>query len=483
MSGDKMKYKTVIGLEVHAQLNTESKIFCSCSTEFGAAANTHACPVCMGLPGVLPVLNKKVLEKAILAGLATDCSISEYSKFDRKNYFYPDLPKAYQISQFDKPICKSGKIRVKSGEGFKDIRLNRIHLEEDAAKNVHPEDASKNYSYVDFNRSGTPLIEIVTEPDISSGDEAYEFLSKLKQILRYIGVSDCNMEEGSLRCDVNISIMPEDATKLGNKVEIKNMNSFKAVKLAIEFEYKRQLQMTEYGETIVQETRLWNADKLETYSMRSKEDSHDYRYFPDPDLAPVIVDKEFIDKLKSSLAELPDAKIDRFMKDFALPVYDASVLSSTRELAEYFEKTVSCGANPKKASNWIMSELLAHVDDSEKMKSFIVKPESLSKLLLLVDKNVINGKIAKTVFADMLQSGDDPEEIVNKKGLVQVSDTSEIEKIVEAVIAANPQSIADIKEGKAKAAGFLVGQVMKESKGKANPQIVNEILNKCIAKL
>jgi aspartyl-tRNA(Asn)/glutamyl-tRNA(Gln) amidotransferase subunit B len=478
-----MKYKTVIGLEVHAQLNTESKIFCSCSTEFGAAANTHACPVCMGLPGVLPVLNKKVLEKAILAGLATECSISEYSKFDRKNYFYPDLPKAYQISQFDKPICKSGKIRVKSGEGFKDIRLNRIHLEEDAAKNVHPEDASKNYSYVDFNRSGTPLIEIVTEPDISSGDEAYEFLSKLKQILRYIGVSDCNMEEGSLRCDVNISIMPEDATKLGNKVEIKNMNSFKAVKLAIEFEYKRQLQMTEYGETIVQETRLWNADKLETYSMRSKEDSHDYRYFPDPDLAPVIVDKEFIDKLKSSLAELPDAKIDRFMKDFALPVYDASVLSSTRELAEYFEKTVSNGANPKKASNWIMSELLAHVDDSEKMESFIVKPESLAKLLLLVDKNVINGKIAKTVFADMLQSGDDPEEIVNKKGLVQVSDTSEIEKIVEAVIAANPQSIADIKEGKAKAAGFLVGQVMKESKGKANPQIVNEILNKCIAKL
>ncbi len=478
-----MKYKTVIGLEVHAQLNTESKIFCSCSTEFGAAANTHACPVCMGLPGVLPVLNKKVLEKAILAGLATECSISEYSKFDRKNYFYPDLPKAYQISQFDKPICKSGNIRVKSGEGFKDIRLNRIHLEEDAAKNVHPEDASKNYSYVDFNRSGTPLIEIVTEPDISSGDEAYEFLSKLKQILRYIGVSDCNMEEGSLRCDVNISIMPEDATKLGNKVEIKNMNSFKAVKLAIEFEYKRQLQMTEYGETIVQETRLWNADKLETYSMRSKEDSHDYRYFPDPDLAPVIVDKEFIEKLKSSLAELPDAKIDRFMKDFALPVYDASVLSSTRELAEYFEKTVSCGANPKKASNWIMSELLAHVDDSEKMESFIVKPESLAKLLLLVDKNVINGKIAKTVFADMLQSGDDPEEIVNKKGLVQVSDTSEIEKIVEAVIAANPQSIADIKEGKAKAAGFLVGQVMKESKGKANPQIVNEILNKCIAKL
>jgi len=291
------------------------------------------------------------------------------------------------------------------------------------------------------------------------------------------------MEEGSLRCDVNISIMPEDATKLGNKVEIKNMNSFKAVKLAIEFEYKRQLQMTEYGETIVQETRLWNADKLETYSMRSKEDSHDYRYFPDPDLAPVIVDKEFIDKLKSSLAELPDAKIDRFMKDFALPIYDASVLSSTRELAEYFEKTVSNGANPKKASNWIMSELLAHVDDSEKMESFIVKPESLAKLLLLVDKNVINGKIAKTVFADMLQSGDDPEEIVNKKGLVQVSDTSEIEKIVEAVIAANPQSIADIKEGKAKAAGFLVGQVMKESKGKANPQIVNEILNKCIAKL
>ena len=478
-----MKYQTVIGLEVHAQLNTETKIFCTCSTKFGAAPNTQACPVCMGFPGVLPVLNKSVLEKAVLAGLATECAVSEYSKFDRKNYFYPDLPKAYQISQFDKPVCKNGRIRIKSGDGFKDIRLNRIHLEEDAAKNVHPEDGTRDKSYVDFNRSGVPLIEIVSEPDLSSGDEAYEYLSKLKQILRYIGVSDCNMEEGSLRCDVNISIMPEGSDKFGNKVEIKNMNSFKAVKLAIDFEYKRQVEAVEYGEKIVQETRLWDAEKLVTEPMRTKEDSHDYRYFPDPDLAPVVLEKEYVEKMRATLAELPDAKIDRFMKDLALPVYDASVLSSTRELSEYFEQTVKCGANPKKASNWIMSELLAHVADSEKMSDFIVKPDSLAKLLSLVDKNVINGKIAKTVFADMLETGEDPEGIVNKKGLVQVSDTSEIEKIVEAVIAANPQSIEDIKAGKNKAAGFLVGQVMKESKGKANPQIVNEILNRHIAKL
>ena len=477
-----MKYRTVVGLEVHAQLNTKTKIFCSCKTDFGASSNTQSCPVCMGLPGVLPVLNKSALEKAIRAGLATNCTISKYSKFDRKNYFYPDLPKAYQISQFDKPICLSGKITIKTSDNStKDIRLNRIHLEEDAGKNIHSEDSAKNVSYVDFNRAGVPLIEIVSEPDISSGDEAYEYLTRLKQILRYVGVSDCNMEEGSLRCDVNVSIMPENSDVLGTKVEIKNLNSFKAVKQSIDFEYNRQLQMKEYNEPIVQETRLWNASKLETYSMRSKEEANDYRYFPDPDLSPIILDDEYIEKINADLPELPSVKIKRFMEQYELPYYDAEVLTSTRELADYYEKTLSFKTNPKKTSNWIMSELLAHVEDSEKMDGFIVTPSNLAKLLKLIENNTISGKIAKTVFEDMLKDGSDAEEIVNKKGLMQVSDSGEIEAIIDKVLSANPQSVKDYSEGKMKAFGFLVGAVMKETKGKANPQMVNEILKSKLA--
>lgn len=478
-----MKYQTVIGLEVHAQLNTKTKIFCRCRTDFGSDSNSQVCPVCMALPGVLPVLNQEALSKAIRAGLATGCTIANYSKFDRKNYFYPDLPKAYQISQFDKPVCKSGAIRVTTDKGEKTIRLNRIHLEEDAGKNMHSEDPSVALSYVDLNRAGVPLIEIVTEPDISSSDEAYEYLTKLKQILRYVGVSDCNMEEGSLRCDVNISIMPEGAAQLGTKVEIKNLNSFKAVKQAIEFEYQRQCDMKEYGETIVQETRLWNANKLETYSMRSKEEAHDYRYFPDPDLTPIVIDDAMIEKIRAELPELPDAKSARFEKEYGIPRYDADVLSATRELGDYYEQTVKLGANPKKASNWIMSELLANVSDTEKMSEFRIQPDTLSKLIRLMDTDVISGKIAKMIFAEMLENGGDPEAIVEAKGLKQVTDSGAIESVVDKVLAANPQSIADFKAGKGKAMGFLVGQVMKESGGKANPQMVNEILQKKLSEV
>lgn len=471
-----MEFECVIGLETHVQMNTKTKIFCGCSTQFGTGPNHQTCPVCLGLPGVLPVLNEEVLRKSVMAGLAINCSISHYSKFDRKNYFYPDLPKAYQISQLDKPICKSGHIDVTTPEGPKKIRINRLHMEEDAGKNIHSDDPAKKVSYVDFNRTGVPLMEIVTEPDISNGDEAYEYLSKLRQIMKYINVSDCNMEEGSLRCDVNISIRPKGDTKLGRKVEIKNMNSFKAVKAAIEYEFKRQVNCVLDKETIAQETRLWDADKGVTFSMRSKEESQDYRYFPDPDLTPIVIDDEYIDKIRSTLPELPVAREARFKESYGLPDYDAQVLTSYVQVADYYEETVKAGANPKRASNWIMSELLAHVEDQEKIAEFIVKPAPLAKMLVMIDNNTISGKIAKTVFAEMLQTGGDPEAIVKEKGLVQVTDTGEIEKIVDGVIAANPQPVADFKAGNEKAIGFLVGQVMKQSKGKANPQMANEIL-------
>jgi aspartyl-tRNA(Asn)/glutamyl-tRNA(Gln) amidotransferase subunit B len=473
-----MKYDTVIGLEVHVQLNTATKIFCSCSTQFGQGANTQTCPVCLGLPGVLPVLNKSVLDKSILAGLALNTEISHYSKFDRKNYFYPDLPKAYQISQLDKPICENGYIEVKSGDSTKKIRINRLHMEEDAGKSIHSENPAEKVSYVDFNRTGTPLAEIVTEPDISSSDEAYEYLSSLRQIMKYLNVSDCNMEEGSLRCDVNISLKPAGTETLGTKVEIKNMNSFKAIKTAIEHEIERQTDMLDDNETIYQETRLWDADKGITMSMRGKEESHDYRYFPDPDLAPIVIDDEYINKIKAELPELPKARLQRFMDEYQLPKLDAEILTATRQLADYYENTVKAGAIAKKASNWIMAELLANVEDSEKMNNFIVTPEMLAKLLKLIENNTISGKIAKKVFSEMLQDGKDPEAIVEEQGLKQVTDTGAIEKIVDDVLAANQQSVEDFKNGKGKALGFLVGQVMQKSKGKANPQMVNEILKK-----
>lgn len=477
-----MQYESVIGLEVHVQLNTETKIFCGCSTKFGAEPNSQTCPVCTGMPGVLPVLNENVLKKGIIAGLALNCEISGYSKFDRKNYFYPDLPKAYQISQYDKPVCKNGYIDIMSGSDIKRIGITRLHLEEDAGKLVHSNDFLNNVSFVDLNRTGVPLAEIVSEPDMRNGEEAYNYLSKIKSIVKYVDVSDANMEEGSLRCDVNISVREIGDVNLGEKVEVKNLNSFKAVKAAINFEYERQKSLIESGKKhlIIQETRLWDADRQETYSMRSKEDAHDYRYFPDPDLTPVIISPEFIDQLKSEIPELPDAKKSRFIRDLNLSDYDAEVLTSVKQLADYFEETVKNGANPKKAANWISSELLGQIEDPEKIFSFKVKPADIAELLKLIDNNTISGKIAKTVFKDMIETGASASSIIEEKGLVQVSDTSAIESIIDVVIKNNSQSVTDYNNGKEKAFGFLVGQIMKESKGKANPQIVNELLKKKI---
>ncbi|HRV15069.1 MAG TPA: Asp-tRNA(Asn)/Glu-tRNA(Gln) amidotransferase subunit GatB [Spirochaetota bacterium] len=477
-----MEFDTVIGLEVHAQLNTQSKIFCSCSTQFGAQPNTQVCPVCLGLPGVLPVLNKEVLKKAIMAGLALNCTVAHYSKFDRKNYFYPDLPKAYQISQYDKPICYDGYIEISIKDETKKIGITRLHMEEDAGKTIHSDDANNKVSYVDFNRTGVPLIEIVSEPDITTPDEAYQYLQTLRSILKYIEVSDCNMEEGSLRCDVNVSLKPKGAKVFGQKVEIKNLNSFRSVKLALEYEIGRQQKMLMQDETIVQETRLWDAERNITQAMRSKEEAHDYRYFPEPDVPPIEISNDYVEQLKNELPELPYEKCDRFVKQYGLPRYDAQVLTVTRQLALYYETVVSNGAHPKKASNWIMSELLAKIDDPEKIDTFIVSPQNLAILLKRIDDATISGKIAKTVFEEMLKTGNDPDAIINEKGLRQVTDTAAIESIIDEVIKSNPKSVEDFKSGKDKALKFLIGQVMKESRGKANPQIVNDIMIQKLSK-
>ncbi len=473
-----MFLEPVIGLEVHVQLNTKTKIFCGCSTTFKSDPNTQTCPVCLGLPGVLPVLNEEALKKIIMAGIALNSTISHYSKFDRKNYFYPDLPKAYQISQYDKPICVGGFITVTTGNGTKKIGITRLHLEEDAGKSIHSDDPLKRESYINFNRTGVPLAEIVSEPDISTPDEAYEYLRNLKTIMKYIDVSDCNMEEGSLRCDVNISLREKGSAKLGEKVEIKNLNSFKAVKMAIEYEIGRQKNLIDDGNTIVQETRLWDSNRNETFSMRSKEEANDYRYFPDPDLAPIVLNDDYIASIRESLPELPDAKYSRFIAQYGLPEYDAQVLTSSRQLAEYYESVVKNGVNSKKASNWIMSEMLAKVADIDDIASFSIIPQRLASLLKLIDNGTISGKIAKTVFDEMILTGDDPMKIINEKGLVQMTNVGEIETIVDRVLADNDASVRDYRNGRDKALKFLVGQVMKESKGKANPQIVNDLLLK-----
>jgi aspartyl-tRNA(Asn)/glutamyl-tRNA(Gln) amidotransferase subunit B len=473
-----MNYEPVIGLEVHIQLNTRTKIFCGCSAKFGGPPNSQVCPVCLGLPGVLPVLNEEVLKKAVMAGLALDCGIARYSKFDRKNYFYPDLPKAYQISQFDKPICEGGHIDVRTKEGTRRIGITRIHLEEDAGKLVHSENPDRTDSFVDYNRTGVPLIEIVSEPDIRASDEAYGYLQQLKSTMKYLDVSDCNMEEGSLRCDVNISLRKSEADKFGEKVEIKNLNSFRHVKMAIDFEMNRQARILDDGGTIAQETRLWDSQRNETFSMRSKEEAHDYRYFPEPDLPPIMLDDAYIAARRDELPELPGMKKARFITDYSLSAQDAEVLTSVRQLADYYERTVAGGAQPKRASNWIQSELLARLGDPETIDSFSVTADKLAALLALIENNTISGKIAKTVFDDMVNTGRDAELIIRENGLRQVTDTSEIEKIVDAVISGNPESVGDFKSGKEKALKFLVGQIMKESRGKANPQMVNEILLK-----
>jgi aspartyl-tRNA(Asn)/glutamyl-tRNA(Gln) amidotransferase subunit B len=471
---NKIDYEPVIGLEVHVQLRTESKIFCGCSTKFGSLPNTQVCPVCLGLPGVLPVLNKKAVQYAIMTALSINCSISTFSKFDRKNYFYPDLPKAFQISQYDKPLTYDGWINISN----KKIRIKRAHLEEDAGKLIHNEESRA--SFVDYNRTGMPLLEIVTEPDIKSPEEAHEYLTVLKQILEYLDVSDCNMEEGSLRCDANVSIRPKGETILGVKTEVKNMNSFKGVQKALNYEILRQKKALEEGGKITQETRLWDPDTEVTHPMRSKEEAHDYRYFPEPDLVPIEISQEMIEEIKKTLPEMPAKKKERFVKQYNLPEYDAGVLTSGRKLSEYFESAVQCGkkgGNPKLISNWIMAELLREINACcISVDKSPVPPRNLNKLIELIEDSTISGKIAKDVFIEMFKTGKDPESIVKDKGLVQITDASALGSVIDKVIEANGKSVSDYKAGKESALMFLVGQTMKESKGKANPVLVQKLL-------
>ncbi len=474
-----MKYEAVIGLETHVEIRSESKMFCSCANRSGAEPNTNVCPVCMGYPGVLPVPNRYAIYAAVRAGLLTECTIAKFSKFDRKSYFYPDMPKNYQISQYDLPFCEHGRIKLE-GEGFsgaplpdKYIGITRIHLEEDAAKLVHSGDKSG----VDYNRAGVPLMEVVSEPDMRSADEAYAYLTSLKEIMRYGGIGDCDMEKGQMRCDVNISLRPVGQKEFGTKIEIKNLNSFRAAHRALEYEIWRQAQELDAGHTLRQETRGWNDDAGETYLMRTKEEAHDYRYFPDPDLLPVRFTPEEIEAIRKTLPELPEAKRARLVEQYQLTPYDAEVLTQDQKLAAWFERAAAPVANPKTVANWIISELLRLTGDAgigvEECK---IRPEQLGALIVLIEKGTINGKIAKDVFAEMFESGADPDAIVKEKGLAQVSDSGAIAALVDEAIAANPAQVEQYKAGNAKVLQFFVGQVMKASRGKANPPMVVELL-------
>lgn len=474
-----MEYEVIIGLEVHVQLNTNSKIFSTATNEFGGSPNTHISPLCVALPGTLPVLNELVLEKAVRAGLALGCEITQFTKFDRKNYFYPDLPKGYQISQYDKPYATKGGLFVKwkGQDEEKFIPLTRIHMEEDAGKLIHSHDPNINRSYVDYNRAGTPLIEIVSEPDIRSSDEAYAYLNELKTILRYVQVSDCNMEEGSLRCDANVSIRPIGEQGFRTRVEIKNLNSFKAVKQAIEYEIEWQKDMYGRGETFNQMTKLWDATLLKTIPMRSKEMSHDYRYFPEPDLPAIEISDSYIEEIRKTLPELPREKKERYKAEMGLPEYDAEVLTSEREIADYFEKALQESGDAKKTSNWVKDEILGIVNkENISIESFAIDPIRIGKLVKLINSGEITGKIAKTIFEDMLTSADSPEMIVEKKGLKVVRDDKALEEIVIRVIAAQPESVEGWKNGKDRVLGAIVGGVMKETKGKADPKLVNDLI-------
>ncbi|MBR1860017.1 MAG: Asp-tRNA(Asn)/Glu-tRNA(Gln) amidotransferase subunit GatB [Selenomonadaceae bacterium] len=476
-----MEYEAVIGLEIHSELKTATKIFCGCATTFGAEQNTHTCPVCLGLPGVLPVVNKKVVEFAIKAGLATNCTINQYSKFDRKNYYYPDLPKNWQTSQYDLPIAEHGWVDIDVDGQKKRVRLTRIHMEEDAGKLVHSGTTIKDSatSNVDYNRTGVPLIEIVSEPDMRSAAEARAYMEKIKSILEYIDVSNCRMEEGNLRADINVSLRPVGSDKLGTRTEMKNINSFKSLEDAINYEIDRQAEVLDDGGKIIQETRTWNPEKGITQSMRSKEDAHDYRYMPEPDLPPIVTSAEEIEAFRKSLPELPDARRERLTKEYGLSDYDAGIITSSRAMAEYFDTVVSEGADPKIAANWIMGDLSKNLNaDNLTIEQSPVDAKRLAQMIALIDKGTISGKIAKTVFVEMWSSADSPEKIVKDKGLVQITDTSAIEGIVDEVIAKNPKAVAEYKSGKKKAIGALVGQIMKATKGKANPQMVNQLLTK-----
>lgn len=470
-----MLFDTVIGLEVHAELSTKTKIFCSCKTDFGGQPNTHTCPICLGLPGTLPSLNKAVVEYCVKSGLALNCEISKFSKLDRKNYFYPDLPKAYQISQYDMPLCKNGYVTLSSG---KKIRISRIHIEEDAGKLIHSEEAGE-YSLVDYNRVGVPLVEIVSEPDMTSPYEALEYLEKLKGVLEYIDISDCKMEEGSLRCDTNISIKPQSSNLLGTKVELKNINSFKALQRALVYEVGRQSMALENGKKVVQETRRWDDARQKTLSMRSKEQAHDYRYFPEPDLVPIELDDQYISKLKTSLPELPEAKKRKFTEQYKLPEYNAGIIVNSKYLAAFFESCNKYYYSPKAVSNFIMEDLMRLMKEKDMEYSHIpVRSEHLAKLLKLIDEGRISVSAGKKVFECMFETGKSPEAAVDELGLLQISDESELTKIVQEVISTNPQSAADYRSGKEKAISFLVGQVMLSTHGKANPRIINKLLLK-----
>ncbi|MBN2469034.1 MAG: Asp-tRNA(Asn)/Glu-tRNA(Gln) amidotransferase subunit GatB [Deltaproteobacteria bacterium] len=473
-----MEYEAVIGLEVHAQLLTKSKIFCGCPTEFGADPNVNTCPVCLGMPGVLPVLNGKVVEFAVKTGLALHCEIAGHSVFARKNYFYPDLPKGYQISQYELPLATGGYLDVEVDGQERRIGITRIHLEEDAGKLMHEiEGTVTGYSYVDFNRTGVPLLEIVSEPDIRSGEEARIYLQTLRTILRYLDVCDGNMEEGSLRCDANVSVRPRGENRYGTRTEVKNMNSFRFVREALDYEINRQINVLESGESVAQETRLWDTGQGMTISMRGKEEAHDYRYFPDPDLVPLKLETAWIEIVKRSLPELPQEKKERFVRDYSIPRYDSDVLTSSKALADYFEACVGEFPQPKIVSNWIMGEVLRMLKrDSGEIEECPITPHQLAELFQLLEKGTISGKIAKQVFEEMYTTGSSAGEIVRSQGLEQVSDETELEKVIARIVAENPETVAKYRSGKTKVLGFLVGQVMKETKGKANPEIVNRIL-------
>lgn len=470
-----MELETVIGLEIHAQLKTETKIFCGCSTRFGAPPNTNTCPVCLGMPGVLPVLNKKVVDFAIKLGLATNSVINRFNRFARKNYFYPDLPKGYQTSQFELPVIGKGHVDIDVDGVEKNIGITRIHMEEDAGKLIH--DDVDPVSQIDLNRTGTPLLEIVSEPDMRSPEEAVAYLKKIHSIVRYLDICDGNMQEGSFRCDANISLRPVGQEKFGTRTELKNMNSFRHVQAALEYEIRRQRDILLDGGSIVQETLLWDPDKQKTESMRGKEDAHDYRYFTCPDLVPVEISEEWIESMRKCLPELPDARRQRFLSQYSLPDYDASFLTGSRELADFYEKTVAEGAKAKKASNWIMTELIRELK-GEEISTCPVTPVQLSSLLSMVDKSTISGKIAKQVFLEMMETGGNPEQIVKDKNLIQVSDSGELTAIVKEILDANPQQVEEYRGGKTKVLGFFVGQLMKKTKGKANPKMANELFLK-----
>ena len=465
------KYEPVIGLEVHVQLNTRTKIFCGCATGFGAPPNTNVCPVCLGLPGALPVLNARALEMAIQAALAMHCTVNSFSRFARKNYFYPDLPKGYQISQYDQPLAERGELEITVDGVKKVIGVTRVHMEDDAGKSIHDGfKDSDRYTYVDLNRSGTPLIEIVSEPDLRSSDEAYQYLSELKLVMQYVGVSECDMEKGQLRCDANVSVRLKGAEKFGTKAEVKNLNSFRFAKMALDYEIARQVAVLESGGRVEQETRLYNVSSGETVGMRSKEHAHDYRYFPEPDLVPLQVSDEWLARIREAMPELPRAKREKLGK-LSLSDYQVQVLTATQSVTDYFEKANEVSGDPQGTANWVITELLAMPDTFEK-----IPPESVGTLIRKINEREISGKMAKDIFAKMLETGKSPQEIIDSEGLRQISDTGALEKIIDEVIAANAKQVEQYKSGKTTVLGYLVGQVMKASKGQANPTAVNELL-------